>query len=147
MIQNSLKCFLNSPPLSFWSLLGKLCTKYIFFSSLFSPLLCLLSRGHSQWKCEKCQAKIRYTIRFTFINHWHFILVYQVNLMLIVNFPYMYRSWSCFVSKVYARFLSVFILHDHLKDFSLRKPNITVIAYLVKCLITPRLFTFESLLH
>ena len=52
---------LNSPPLSFWSLLGKPCTTYIFFSSFFTPLLCLLTKGHSQWKCEKRQPNKRYT--------------------------------------------------------------------------------------
>ena len=57
---NSFTCFLNFLPLSLWSILGKPCKKYIFFSTLFTPLLCLLSRGHRSENVKKNQGKKGY---------------------------------------------------------------------------------------
>ena len=78
----------NSPPLSFWSLLGKPCTKYIFFSSFFTPLLCLFTKGHSQCKREKRQPNQRYTCT-SYLYKW-------LDILFLPTRSIWCRSWSFF---------------------------------------------------
>ena len=72
--------FLRFSTMPFWSLLWKSFTKYIFFSSLFFPVLRLLSRGHSQWKREEHEPKKDMFARLACINHWHFRAVESFSL-------------------------------------------------------------------
>ena len=142
MVKSPLTFSLNSPPLSLWSLLRKPCTKYISLAPFSLHCYVYFQKFAASEKAKKHHSKKRYTYTLCLSRSLTFCSCLPGRSS-ADRFFYTYMSWDRFVSKIYAK---VFILHDHLRDFSLRKFSITIIASLVKFLITPRLVAFESLL-